>query len=426
MNKKSIYQIIDEFNKMRTNREEQILIAQKISRYLQSFVFSSGENRVPTENQKEKFVKAFSEQYRKVVKVLIDSTVSINTLDIISHFRTCLGLLPKDRPYVLYCPILDTHDSLKSVMFFELYLLHEAMTKYGLNIIYIFYGAFDRRPRNNVEESEERRPVSIIRLQKKELKEIKDFDAIYMDDISYSGTQFLMNTKQLFSIIKNKMFVFFYAMLPKSLERTFLYLIENKQKIKNIENLITIYTHKIIVDPFYILKKIRIHQDPLEITNIINYMCFKPEESGHPLQNMLYFVIDANMDADFNRFISMQDWLVRLQLESIHSRLQNTLKIFTKNDLNVAVEILKLYDNEPMVVTNYKIPDRQSLSPLYFGIIHEKLKNASASLDMVKNAEGKKVYSFPMWTESGKTKIRNQNFKQPWYKNIPITKIPLQ
>ena len=405
--------MIDEFNKMRGNREKQISIAQKISGYLQSFVFSNGETRVPTESQKENFVKAFSEKYRKAVKHLIDSTVSIDTLSIVSHFRTCLGLLPKDRPYVLYCPILDLHDALKSVMFFELYLLHEAMTKYGLNIIYIFYGAFDRRPSN------------IIRLQRKELRQINDFDAIYMDDISYSGTQFLMDTKKLFSIIKKRMFVFFYAMLPKSLERFYSFLLKKQKKIPNIKYLITIYTHKIIVHPFYFLSKLTKNQDSLNINYIIEHMCFRPQKTSSPFQNMLYFVIDANMDGDYDRFISMQNRLVRLQLVYIEEKLKETLKIFPeRKNLNVAEKILDLYYNAPMVVTNYKIPDGHSLSPLYFGIIHKELKNPETILESVKNDQEENVYSFPMWrSESGAIKIKNQNFKQPWYKNIPIKNI---
>jgi hypothetical protein len=299
-------------------------------------VFSNGETRVPTESQKENFVKAFSEKYRKAVKHLIDSTVSIDTLSIVSHFRTCLGLLPKDRPYVLYCPIHGLYDSLKSVMFFELYLLHEVMTKYGLNIIYIFYGAFDRRPSN------------IIDRQKNELEKIGDFDAIYMDDISYSGTQFLIDTKHLLKIVKNRMFVFFYAMLPKSLERFYSFLLKKQKKIPNIKDLITIYTHKIIVHPFYFLSKLIRGREPLNISYTIQDMCFQSEkkensspfqnmENSSPFQNMLYFVIDANMDGDYDRFISMQNRLVRLQLVYIEEKLKETLKIFPeRKNLNVA------------------------------------------------------------------------------------------
>jgi hypothetical protein len=140
---------------------------------------------------------------------------------------------------------------------------------------------------------------------------------------------------------------------------------------------------------------------------------------------MLYFVIDANMDGDYNRFISMQDGLVHLQLEYISEKFKETLGIFTKKDnLNVAREILDLYYNAPMVVTNYKIPDGLSLSNLYFGIIHKKLKNPETILESVKNHHEKNVYSFPMWrSESGAIKIKHQNFKKPWYKNIPIKNI---
>jgi hypothetical protein len=309
-------------------------------------------------------------------------------------------------------------------MFFELYLLHEVMTKYGLNIIYIFYGAFDRRPSN------------IIDRQKNELEKIGDFDAIYMDDISYSGTQFLIDTKHLLKIVKNRMFVFFYAMLPKSLERFYSFLLKKQKKIPNIKDLITIYTHKIIVHPFYFLSKLIRGREPLNISYTIQDMCFQSEkkensspfqnmENSSPFQNMLYFVIDANMDGDYDRFISMQNRLVRLQLVYIEEKLKETLKIFPeRKNLNVAEKILDLYYNAPMVVTNYKIPDGHSLSPLYFGIIHKELKNPETILESVKNDQEENVYSFPMWrSESGAIKIKNQNFKKPWYKNIPIKNI---
>jgi hypothetical protein len=235
-----------------------------------------------------------------------------------------------------------------------------------------------------------------------------------------------MDTKKLFSIIKKRMFVFFYAMLPKSLERFYSFLLKVKESnFQNIKDLITIYTHKMIVHPFYFLSKLTKNQDSLNINYIIEHMCFRPQKTSSPFQNMLYFVIDANMDGDYNRFISMQDGLVHLQLEYISEKFKETLGIFTKKDnLNVAREILDLYYNAPMVVTNYKIPDGLSLSNLYFGIIHKKLKNPETILESVKNHHEKNVYSFPMWrSESGAIKIKHQNFKKPWYKNIPIKNI---
>lgn len=301
---------------------------------------------------------------------------------------------------------------MKSISLFGLFLLEFAIKTCGLDI-YLFY----------------------IDDEKHNLKDLYDEGykkLLYLDDISYYGNQVSYDTQTISKLFPGDIYILIYGMLPQALEtlnqRIIKFqinpscaLVENRPLC---QNKINIYIHKIIVDRMFLLHKnllfeygveYEIGAIPLLMTNI-----FK----GNICQKWYYV---PKVLPDLQTFNTNQKEYVDNEISEYNRLAQiskTQYKLFKFCTVN---KFIFYYGTNPLVVTDYKVPDAFSLSPLYIGLIHPDLQAYTNRFNLgVETTPRKWPFAnnynnrwrvYPVWNNC--VRHSNENFTQPWYKSIP-------
>jgi hypothetical protein len=224
-------------------------------------------------------------------------------------------------------------------------------------------------------------------------------------------------------------------MLPKALEKLnesiikfqinpSCALVENE--IPLCLNKINIYMHKIIVDRMFLLHKnllfdygveYQIDAIPLLMKNIFKgNLCQKWYYVPKELTGNIYIHQEQYVENEISEYKRLAD---------LSQKNYNKFKSCTVN------KFIFYYGTNPLVVTDYKVPDEFSLSPLYIGLIHADLQAFTNRFNLGVETRPRKWpfadgYNngwrvFPLWNNS--VRHSNENFTQPWYKSIPTERL---
>lgn len=203
----------------------------------------------------------------------------------------------------------------------------------------------------------------------------------------------------------------------------------NNHIIECFENLkknvfFTIYVNRIIQSAIYFTHKLFYQQNALDTFSQTIDLSQKGKYATYNNGNSIIKFIDKRLDND-------QDKIIANFSNEYKTKLDEFMEIYSTTESNVLKKFFKKYGKNPMVVLDHKVPDLISLNPLYFAFIPNEFKQENVQLNRAKKDESNynnllgDYLKYPIWNnyEQKGYKMKNKNFKQPWYKDIKVNHI---